>query len=529
MKRTITIWTAGILALCLLTGCQATPDEPVVLQKDLEQMIEKGMAEGRESPAPMAAKMDYAALCAHYGVPERFEKTITKGKLTISCDVNIELPETASLPMARVQAGRFSQERVTALFEALCGGTTMYVMPEQMDKEYFQQEILKKQAELAAQTDEQEIKFLNNWIADLKESYNKAPDKNELVPTDGTLQTEEMRENNIRESLGMHTVLRATSAPFQKDEMYFFVFNDVENATGIYSGKDEQGNTFTLAPSSTARLGFSREGMNTHYSGYWQGQILSDVTDASRTGGAAADGMLTTTPQQARDMAESFLGDMGLDDMVIDTVLLCSSERREYMTAVEGGYSSTSSPPGDEPERQAYVFRILRQLNGVKVESTHETSQTTMEVAQGDGNIAVGKEWAYEYMTIAVDDAGLAYLSWQGPLEVTEVLTQNTAIRPWDEIESVFEKMIVIKNAMYENIDAYKAVRIDITHAVLSLQRIMERDSYTTGLLVPVWNFFGTTTYVHADGNPMELQCGYTPLISINAIDGSVVDVSMGY
>jgi hypothetical protein len=405
----------------------------------------------------------------------------------------------------------------------------MYVMPEQLDKEYYQQEIIKKQAELAAEKDEQEIKFLNNWIADLKESFNKAPEKNELVPTDGTLQTEEMRENNIKESLGNHTVLRATSAPFQQDEMYFNVFNDVENATGIYSGKDEQGNTFTLAPSSTARLGFSREGMNTHYSGYWQGQILCDVTEESLTGGAAADCMLTTTPQQAREMVQSFLGDMGLGDMTIDTVSLCSSERSQYMTAVEGGYSSVSSPAGDAPARQAYVFRILRQINGVKVESTHQTSQTTVEMAQGDGNIAVGKEWSYEYMSVAVDDEGISNVSWQGPLAVTEVLTENTAIRPWNEIESVFEKMIVIKNAIYQDIDTYKAVTIDITHAVLSLQRIMERDSYATGLLVPVWNFFGTTTYVQTDGEPMELQCGYMPLISINAIDGSVVDVSMGY
>ena len=82
---------------------------------------------------------------------------------------------------------------------------------------------------------------------------------------------------------------------------------------------------------------------------------------------------------------------------------------------------------------------------------------------------------------------------------------------------------------MYEDINTYRAVTIDVTHASLSLQRIMERDSYTTGLLVPVWNFYGTITYEQTDGEPLDLQSGHTPLISINAIDGSVVDVDKGY
>ena len=338
-----------------------------------------------------------------------------------------------------------------------------------------------------------------------------------------------MRENNIKESLGNYTVLRATSAPFEEDAMSFYVYNDVENATGIYSGKDEQGNTYTLAPSSNARLGFNREGINTDYSSYLQGHMLSDVTEASLSGVAALDSMLDTTPQQARQKVESFLNDMGLGDMTIDTVLLCSSQMSEYMSAVEGGYSTVSSPASDEHARQAYVFRILRQQGGVKVESTHQMSQTTLEMAQGDEDIAVGKEWAYEYMIIAVDDEGIANVYWQAPLEVTELLTENTAMRPWSEIQDVFEKMIVIKNATYEDIDTYKTVTIDITHASLSLQRIMERDSYTTGLLVPVWNFYGTTTCVQTDGDPFVLQCGYMPLISINAIDGSVVDLNKGY
>ena len=530
MKKILPVLLAILLMTAFLSGCQATPDQQVVVQKDMEQMIEKGLEESGESTVSTSVDVtDYAMLCEYYGIPELFQTTITEGKLTINCDVAIELPEATALPMARVEAGGFTQEQVYAFWNALVGDTPMYLYPEQPDKEYYQQQILEQQAELAAETDEDTKDAIKSMIEYMQEEYQTAPDHNELVPADGTLQTKEMREYNIKESLGNYTTLFAVSAPYEEDGMTFSVSNDVENATGIYSGKDEMGNTFTLAPRSCAALSFKREGMDTDYSGYWQGHVLSDVTEASLSGGAAADSTLTTTPQQARGQVESFLNDMGLGDMVIDTAFLCSNQMNEYMTAVEGGYSTVSGPVSDEPARQAYVFRILRQLNGVKVDSTHEMSQTTLEMAQGDGDIAVGKEWSYEYMTVAVDDEGIANVYWQGPLQVTEVLTENTAIQPWSEIQDVFEKMIVIKNAIYQDIETYTSVAIDITYASLSLQRVMERDSYTTGLLVPVWNFYGTTTYVQTDGNPLVLQCGYTPLISINAIDGSVVDVNKGY
>ena len=46
MKRTFVI---ALAILFLLTACQATPDAPIVVQKDMEQMIERG-AKPQDSP-----------------------------------------------------------------------------------------------------------------------------------------------------------------------------------------------------------------------------------------------------------------------------------------------------------------------------------------------------------------------------------------------------------------------------------------------------------------------------------------------
>ena len=530
MKKLL-VFTILVTAALTFTACQSTPDEPVVMQKDLEQMIEQGMETGSDeesgeesttSPEPETG-VSYAQLREHFGVPERYTASITEGKLIINCDVQVELPETTQLPMARVEAGGFSQEQVYTFWQALIGDTQMYIRPERADKEYYQQEILDAKAELAAETDEDRKQGIQGLIDYLENEYQNAPEHVDLVTADGTLSEKEMTEVSIEGSLGKYKALSATSVPFEENAVTFYVRNDVENPTGaVYSGRDEQGNYLTLAPSSTASLWFSREGER--YDFYWQGHVLSEVSGLLETGEAAQGCELEATPQQAKGMVEQFLSDVQVDDMMIDTAFLCTSNPMAQIGAGEyEGYRD-----GD-PGQQAYVFRLLRQLGGVKTESSHSWSQTSVEMAQGDEKMAVGKEWAYEYMIIAVDDEGICYLNWMAPLEITESLTQDTAMKPWSDIQSVFEKMIVIKNADYEKIETYESVQFDITQVSLSLQRIMESDSYTTGLLVPVWNFYGTTTYNDTDGESYRIDDYYKPLISINTIDGSVIDVDSGY
>ena len=101
MKKTISLVLAGVLALGLLTGCQATPDTPAVIVKDQEQMLETA-EKGREN----------SALFAALEVPERFtgEWTGLNGKLTVKADAEILLPNTDKIPTGRVTAREFTQD-----------------------------------------------------------------------------------------------------------------------------------------------------------------------------------------------------------------------------------------------------------------------------------------------------------------------------------------------------------------------------------------------------------------------------------
>jgi hypothetical protein len=70
-----------------------------------------------------------------------------------------------------------------------------------------------------------------------------------------------------------------------------------------------------------------------------------------------------------------------------------------------------------------------------------------------------------------------------------------------------------------------------INRAALGLQRIAEKDSSDTGLLVPAWCFYGDriVTCTDASVNAYNSDKGADPLIIINAIDGSVIDYQLGY
>jgi hypothetical protein len=522
MKRTLlAVW---VLLLALLAGCQTTPEQPVVVQKDLEQMIEKAVAESSATPAPDVSGADYAALCAYYGVPERYQTTVAEDSLTVSCDVAIELPEAMKLPLARVKAGKFSQERVTALFRALTGGTPMYLWPQQWDKAYYERQILDIRAQLAAATDAGTIGALNDWIADMEKAYAAAPETIELTPSDGTLQTMDVENDKTHASIGTTTNLDAMSDPRDADSaMLFSVYNDIDYTdTGSYSYEDADGNLVVIAPRSCSRLSFLREGNYPQLGEHREGRAVADVTELSLTDNAADGCLLKTTPRQAREAVEALLAKAGVSDMAIASIELYTSRGEalplEKLDALEKEAVAMAGQNGDVSEKQAYVARLLRLVNGVMVESVDDYSETGMD------GVAYGREWWYETLTVAVDDEGVASLSWVGPLDVIEVLSENASIRPWADIQNIFEKMMAIQYAYLREEDM--AGDIAVTRVALCLQRIMEKDSFDTGLLIPVWNFYGTTTMKNS-GYVEDRGC--CPLLSVNAIDGSVIDISKGY
>lgn len=88
--------------------------------------------------------------------------------------------------------------------------------------------------------------------------------------------------------------------------------------------------------------------------------------------------------------------------------------------------------------------------------------------------------------------------------------------------------MMLVK---YEAQAEYSKEDIEISRVTLSLHRIIEQNSNESGLLVPAWNFYGKqiSTLNDPDGYSEPIETLNQSFLTINAIDGSIIDISKGY
>lgn len=112
MKKYIAILLIIVMALSL-TACQETPEEVIVVKKDMERMIEQAGSEENGSKL------------SNLGIPKgryAFNSEAAEGKLQIYVDADIRTPDTDKLPIRKASIGVFSQEIVTGIFNYLFHG-----------------------------------------------------------------------------------------------------------------------------------------------------------------------------------------------------------------------------------------------------------------------------------------------------------------------------------------------------------------------------------------------------------------------
>ncbi len=518
-KRMLSIF---LLLALFLTACQATPEADIVVQKNTEQMIEVAKA----TPEPDAMQTPQAepgksALYATLGIPEVYEATLTNaaGKLTVYVDVRPEVPEADALPVARVVPADFSQGTVTALYDYLIGDTPMFEQPSVPDKIMLEKEMLMWRQALAG-PDSQHHDFYEKVLKDLEKQYKTAPDRHAPIPADATLKSRRAGYEETDVLDGISTYVNIVADIYGGGKSFFTQNNTKYENEGSYSYIDGYGNTQMFTQRSYARFSYDRdrdETMLYQQSGY----VYEDATEASLTSGAPAESLLTVTPKEARAQAQALLDAIGADDMEIESVHLMSSVYWDTPMWLAAGYENerewtdAGSPSPYGEERQGYAVVCLHNLNGVRVAS--DLDETTVD---GTTNSA---SWHNEKLFIGVDDEGISGVNWEAPITVTEIVTENANVKPFGEIREIIEKMMFIIFEPY-------AQKYTITSVRLSLQRISEQDSFTSGLLAPVWNVYGYQTVFRKDKNQSEdYPVSLWPLLTINAIDGSVIDIYKGY
>ena len=493
MRRYIAI----LLCMAVAFGaaaCQPTPEKAVVVKKDTERMIEQ------------AAQPSNGAAIDDVGIPEgryTFSAEGLNGRLRINVDAEIEAPAAQAMPIVRVERGGFSQEIVTKVFNYFYAGETAYdASGEHVEtKAEIEPLIIDAKRCLADGSYTERGYTEEEYVARLKQIekiYAAAPETAPASPvSDGTMRMTEL------ENVGDYLQLNV----------------DTDRA------KDTARSMSVLTPISwtSANSGF---GAHLYYRVYSR---TKKGTEYNTQGILRTNG--TNLPEAARQkLAIDFDEAKALCDGVFTAAGLADNYTFGHAFLVGdagmGKYGGNGKELGAPAENYAYRLYYTRIINGVP--------------CFVNTNGATSLPWSYECIVFTVDSSGLSQLSWSNPVKVVETVTENAVILPFDKIMDVFESMIKVEYEAFLKMWEGNGGEMDITidKLELCLVRVREQNSEATGLLVPAWVFYGNNKVVHSNGSvsyDLAHGSGSTwnkepfPVLIINAIDGSIIDLGKGY
>lgn len=475
MKRVFSLLLLFLL-MSALSACQATPDAEYIVQKDTERMVEQAgtLEEGttnNELEAPVERYIvDYID---------------QKGKIHIYADANIVLPDTEYFPIARVSGRAFTEKDVMALYTALCSGNTPVDAHGALPKAYYQKILdgLLQQRE-SGQLDMQysSVADLDKAIAAIMQEVAAAPEKPAAIDLDYSFN-----------DLDGYAV-QLLSMPDEGTLSELFVRNDQETGNGL-------------------SVKYLRDTMlHAEFSGQTAAGSVSSLYETIES-----QNIRVIQPEMDENaafaIANQVIAQLGLSDFS------CTGKR---LAPLYGRLSETVRENGC---KGVYEFMFTRSVNGVPVTYTNDTmSAETPD--KNEVNTNVSKPWLYEKIRVFVDDEGIFALLWNAPYVVTEVVNERATMLSFEQIEQIFIDMMPVRYGQYDKNNVEDDMEISVKEIRLGLARVMERGNTEQAVLVPVWDFFGSISGTARYTLGID---GYDSLLTINAIDGSIVDRGLGY
>ena len=465
------------MLLGLLSGCRKTPEDPIVVGKNLDQLLKKAQATAevpsdtaQSEAAPTNDKQD--TIITNLGVPETLKEELVsaKGKLHVYTDASISLPQADVLPITRVKMSCFTNDVIKGIVETLFSG---------------------------AQT-------ISNDLSLLPKGYHDNIAKDLIANKDNAFWFSERYSTQEEFDEALASAMQsAESAPANPDyQTLQYHFDDAANSNNTvhyYALREDDSlsriNIYTQT--GLARFEYFR-----NLDDSCLDLLLSQAAQGPDTTSTAALS-LKTTPVQALNLAEDTLHKMGFDAFV------CSGRRMHAKTDVRS--------------EGVYEFMFTRAVNDTAVTYTDDDGGDR-KILHEDETFA--RPWLYEKIRVFIDDQGIAMFEYSSPQEVVGMEAPAATLLPFSAIQAIFEKMIVIVDNEYDTSDEGVTCEYYIDHIVLGLMRLTEKDVGSQGLLIPVWDFFGHSvdSYGITRGTS-----GYISLLTVNAIDGIIIDRWAGY
>ena len=490
MKQVISFLLAIAIAV-LFAGCQATPEEIVVVPKDSERLIEQaeaGAAEGTSTLPIPPGRVEYSA-------------TGADGNLAITVDASVDIPKSDQLPMIRVTSKGFDQSIITQIFNTVFTGQTVFDISNEAgrSKTDIEKSMLQMKQQLSDGSYEQygfSEEEWNNLISQLESEYLLAPEKADVQKaiTDGTMtlssdeQYQFSKLNAVSDtgSLRVHSNLNNKAA---------------DESSLVYSRNNAP--TYTMADAVEVPVRFDSE----HETDEKVGYSLSNAIELCSN--------LFSSNTLSLDLASVY--------MVNDR--------------------STGLSDDEVKSAQNYAYKLfyVREVAGVPV---------AVDAAMGMNEDPYNVRWSYEQIEVVIDKNGIASLNWRAPLSVEDTIKQNVKIISLDSANDIFKTMaLTVYEPQAKPLNPkVKRIEIDVKIDEIQLRLLRIREQNTegtrTGILVPAWVYYGSvknaTYWEDPSQNTVVYQgssnqfgnlydWGPTIVLAINAVDGSIIDTAIGY
>jgi len=136
----------------------------------------------------------------------------------------------------------------------------------------------------------------------------------------------------------------------------------------------------------------------------------------------------------------------------------------------------------------------------------------------------------YEKIKIRINDSGVQSFTWDAPYKTAGIKVDNSHLLAFEDIQDIFSKMMLVKyEPMAKLVNSQEPLNIEITKAGLYYVLIQQQNDASNTLLVPVWAFYGYRSWDWIEEQGIKYGLYEQPILMINAIDGSIIDLARGY
>lgn len=170
---------------------------------------------------------------------------------------------------------------------------------------------------------------------------------------------------------------------------------------------------------------------------------------------------------------------------------------------------------------QYYIFRYTRHINGIPVNDDYggESCANDYDYISGLGVI-----------TVIVRGDGVCYLEYCNPYDIGEVIQEDCELLPFEQIMDIFANVGLLSIQHLERSPDLKENTMQVYKIQLGYMAV--RQPNNTYHYIPVWDFYGHRTLFGTGGYARGKDVG--PIwgdseLTINAIDGTVIDRTYGY